>query len=490
MAHTARRALERDRGRARRRRPDDRAAVRRSAPGCRRRPRAPRCGSKAGIATSPDAGSSPSSGSVGSRPCVASSTERSEARRSGPRSSTCRRSKAGSGRSSFVDAGQAARPDEPLLEQGARRCRRGSVGVQRGASLRPQSPAHARHRGQGAIRHRRPGGAMSTARHALVGMPGRGARLREAGYGHALRTARLDGALDRHRYRGLRRAGHRRVVRHAPPDRDPGASRETRGSASRSTTRAPCNPGSYPIRPPASAEHAAPAAALAVRWFSKTAVQGYQGESGNVTLRRASNGELSGTFTAKAPRSTRAHASASPGRSTASGSSRPPSGACRRRATPPHRGRTPWRRPATPRLRPATHGSCRLRPMESTYFRRGFGLKAEIEGQLTADYHSAVVERCAPGSTGSTWARSPSGWRGSSASATASTVRWTTPTRPGTSSPTAASVPRRRDHPQSAREPEAARHGRAVPGAGARTASSTSPADRRRRTWSSCRRSV
>src|SRR3712207_5784744 len=30
--------------------------------------------------------------------------------------------------------------------------------------------------------------------------------------------------------------------------------------------------------------------------------------------------------------------------------------------------------------------------MESTYFRRGFGLKAEIEGRLVADYHSAVVE--------------------------------------------------------------------------------------------------
>lgn len=30
--------------------------------------------------------------------------------------------------------------------------------------------------------------------------------------------------------------------------------------------------------------------------------------------------------------------------------------------------------------------------MESTYFRRGFGLKAEIEGQRTADYHSTVVE--------------------------------------------------------------------------------------------------
>jgi 4-hydroxy-3-methylbut-2-enyl diphosphate reductase len=31
--------------------------------------------------------------------------------------------------------------------------------------------------------------------------------------------------------------------------------------------------------------------------------------------------------------------------------------------------------------------------MESTYFRRGFGLKAEIEERRTADYHSAVVER-------------------------------------------------------------------------------------------------
>ena len=40
--------------------------------------------------------------------------------------------------------------------------------------------------------------------------------------------------------------------------------------------------------------------------------------------------------------------------------------------------------------------------MESTYFRRGFGLKAEIEGQLTADYHSTVVEALrAGGTTGS-----------------------------------------------------------------------------------------
>jgi hypothetical protein len=59
-------------------------------------------------------------------------------------------------------------------------------------------------------------------------------------------------------------------------------------------------PGSYPIRPPVTAGRAAPAAALAIRWFSKTAVQGFQGDSGQVTLRRAANGNLSGTFTAKA----------------------------------------------------------------------------------------------------------------------------------------------------------------------------------------------
>jgi hypothetical protein len=59
-------------------------------------------------------------------------------------------------------------------------------------------------------------------------------------------------------------------------------------------------PGSYPIRLPAGAARAAPVAALALRWFSKTAVQGYQGESGNLTLRRAANGDISGTFTAKA----------------------------------------------------------------------------------------------------------------------------------------------------------------------------------------------
>ena len=30
--------------------------------------------------------------------------------------------------------------------------------------------------------------------------------------------------------------------------------------------------------------------------------------------------------------------------------------------------------------------------MDATYFRRGFGLKAEIDAQLTSDYHSTVVD--------------------------------------------------------------------------------------------------
>jgi len=58
--------------------------------------------------------------------------------------------------------------------------------------------------------------------------------------------------------------------------------------------------GSYPIRPPATADSLAPAAALGVRWFSRTAVQGFQGDSGRLVLRRAANGEISGTFTANA----------------------------------------------------------------------------------------------------------------------------------------------------------------------------------------------
>src|SRR3989442_12993416 len=38
-----------------------------------------------------------------------------------------------------------------------------------------------------------------------------------------------------------------------------------------------------------------------------------------------------------------------------------------------------------------TH-AVRLRAVEQTYFRKGFGLKGAIEGALAADYHSRVVD--------------------------------------------------------------------------------------------------
>jgi hypothetical protein len=58
-------------------------------------------------------------------------------------------------------------------------------------------------------------------------------------------------------------------------------------------------PGVYPIRPPDVADTARPpAAAAAVRWFSKTVVQGYASDSGRLTLRRGAGGELAGDFKA------------------------------------------------------------------------------------------------------------------------------------------------------------------------------------------------
>lgn len=56
-------------------------------------------------------------------------------------------------------------------------------------------------------------------------------------------------------------------------------------------------PGDYPLRPPEQADTAGPpAAAIAARWLSATAVQGFQGESGAVTVTRAADGTLGGRF--------------------------------------------------------------------------------------------------------------------------------------------------------------------------------------------------
>jgi hypothetical protein len=58
--------------------------------------------------------------------------------------------------------------------------------------------------------------------------------------------------------------------------------------------------GTYLVRPPEAARAAAPSAAIALRWYSRTAVQGFQGVSGELSLRRGADGTLAGRFSAKA----------------------------------------------------------------------------------------------------------------------------------------------------------------------------------------------
>jgi hypothetical protein len=55
----------------------------------------------------------------------------------------------------------------------------------------------------------------------------------------------------------------------------------------------------YRVVPGAGADSLAPSAAVALRLFAPTAIKGYQGDSGNVVLKRSRSGELSGTITAR-----------------------------------------------------------------------------------------------------------------------------------------------------------------------------------------------
>ena len=55
----------------------------------------------------------------------------------------------------------------------------------------------------------------------------------------------------------------------------------------------------YRVVSPAGADSLAPSAAVALRLFSPTAIKGYQGDSGNVVLKRSGSGELSGTLGAR-----------------------------------------------------------------------------------------------------------------------------------------------------------------------------------------------
>lgn len=56
-------------------------------------------------------------------------------------------------------------------------------------------------------------------------------------------------------------------------------------------------PGVYPVHRPDLADTARPpTAALALRWFSKTTIMGYQSDTGRVTIERTPDGSLAGRF--------------------------------------------------------------------------------------------------------------------------------------------------------------------------------------------------
>jgi hypothetical protein len=59
-------------------------------------------------------------------------------------------------------------------------------------------------------------------------------------------------------------------------------------------------PGAYPVTEPERAESVTPAAAVATRWPTKTQIQGFRGDSGQVTLQRSSSGRFSGRMKARA----------------------------------------------------------------------------------------------------------------------------------------------------------------------------------------------
>jgi hypothetical protein len=58
--------------------------------------------------------------------------------------------------------------------------------------------------------------------------------------------------------------------------------------------------GRYRVVAPTLADSTPPGAAVAIRWFSKTSIRGFQGDSGIVVVEQPRPGILTGTFDAKA----------------------------------------------------------------------------------------------------------------------------------------------------------------------------------------------
>jgi hypothetical protein len=59
-------------------------------------------------------------------------------------------------------------------------------------------------------------------------------------------------------------------------------------------------PGRFPVVPPARADSARPAAAVALRWFAETSIRGFQADSGQVVVEETGPSLYAGTFEARA----------------------------------------------------------------------------------------------------------------------------------------------------------------------------------------------
>ncbi len=62
----------------------------------------------------------------------------------------------------------------------------------------------------------------------------------------------------------------------------------------------PFRPGTYPVKPPATADSAPPGAAVGLRWFAETSMRGFQGDSGSVAVRESPPGVYAGEIEAHA----------------------------------------------------------------------------------------------------------------------------------------------------------------------------------------------
>ena len=231
------------------------------------------------------------------RRCAASTTARGPGRRSGPPSSTLRRSAGVSGRSR---SWTRDRRTAPAISSRARRSRgRGrALALRRRAPVRPEPSDLAGQRRQGAVRPRAAGAAVSLGPGGLAvvlaGWRSRARRRQSSTPGRGS-TSRWTGRYRRHGGPRLATAEWCDSLRPLEIRR---VSRRQRHRASRSTPRARHPAGQLSHRSPEQrpCRHR-PSAAVGARWFSADVDAGFQSDSGGSSSRGPRTGRARGRFT-------------------------------------------------------------------------------------------------------------------------------------------------------------------------------------------------